>query len=494
MKYPRVIFVSLFLLPSVFFITSQPTFAAVKSPDECTCFCTSKNGVIAVNEKGNEITGAALFSQKTYPPQCETACKGKKPAEKMVACATSAEYFPSNNKLCFTPEQCGLMSKDEKGVSQAKWDGPNPDKQPPECMHGMFYCYPDVKKAEANLSVKIGGVSKISDLGQYVNILYQWMLGVAGVIAIVMIMIGGLQWVLSPAVGDIKKAQDRIQNGIIGLILLFCIVLILKVVNPQLLTITVPKLPLIRTLEIAGGKTCKQFEAEGYTVVPENKDHKSGEPDEKLCGNMGLVTTGKTGKEVVSGTTCQYVECNSGNETLPYNDKFCVGFGEKAQCLRCGEVTDGNTSLMSTGVEASPEICAQMAGGQYETTSGKPFIKRCVFTKDGNFTVGWGANKLDVVGSCVYMNIDCNNIHTCEDYAEKVYTTNEATKDTTLVKLDTEPDESKQCLITPPRTCSNASFATVCQEDPCKVGTDGHRCRYHYFTGLHSDECHNDGI
>lgn len=72
-------------------------------------------------------------------------------------------------------------------------------------------------------------------LSKYIDSLYRFLLGVSIAIAIVMIMIGGLQYAfgaVSP--GQIEKGKERIQNGVIGLVLLLCSGMLLFIVNPQL--------------------------------------------------------------------------------------------------------------------------------------------------------------------------------------------------------------------------------------------------------------------
>ena len=79
------------------------------------------------------------------------------------------------------------------------------------------------------------GVIEVSFLSEYIGAVYKFLLGAAVTIAIVMIMIGGFQYVLgSGGFGDVKKGKERIKNAITGLILLMGVSLILSTVNPNL--------------------------------------------------------------------------------------------------------------------------------------------------------------------------------------------------------------------------------------------------------------------
>lgn len=77
-------------------------------------------------------------------------------------------------------------------------------------------------------------------IAQYIAGVYKYLLGIAVMVAIVMIMIGGLQYVLSVGGGDIGKAKKRINDAVVGLILLFSIYLILTSVYGQRLTLFEP--------------------------------------------------------------------------------------------------------------------------------------------------------------------------------------------------------------------------------------------------------------
>ncbi|MDG1949335.1 MAG: pilin [bacterium] len=97
-----------------------------------------------------------------------------------------------------------------------------------------------------NLSVDIPGVSfssvlnkdgvlQINFLGDYIGGLYQYLIGFGTTVAIVFIMIGGLQYALGGmGSSQIQKGKERIRNAIVGLTLLLSMYVILFTVNPQL--------------------------------------------------------------------------------------------------------------------------------------------------------------------------------------------------------------------------------------------------------------------
>ncbi|MBI4256737.1 C40 family peptidase [Candidatus Uhrbacteria bacterium] len=90
-------------------------------------------------------------------------------------------------------------------------------------------------------------VLNINYLGDYIAGVYKYLLGIATTIAIVMIMVSGLQWTLGGTTPEaIGKAQTRIKNAVTGLVLLLCTYLILSIVNPNLINLQFPTLEIIQ--------------------------------------------------------------------------------------------------------------------------------------------------------------------------------------------------------------------------------------------------------
>ncbi|MBU0646561.1 D-alanyl-D-alanine carboxypeptidase family protein [Patescibacteria group bacterium] len=79
-----------------------------------------------------------------------------------------------------------------------------------------------------------GNKLSIDFIGEYFSSVYQWLIGASLTIAIVMVMIGGLQYVLSAGRGDAGEAKTRISNAVIGFVLLLGTYAILYTVNPEL--------------------------------------------------------------------------------------------------------------------------------------------------------------------------------------------------------------------------------------------------------------------
>lgn len=78
------------------------------------------------------------------------------------------------------------------------------------------------------------GILEINFLGDYISGVYNYLIGFSTTIAIVFIMIAGLQYSFGGAsAGTVSKAKERIRNAVIGLSLLLGTVTILTFINPK---------------------------------------------------------------------------------------------------------------------------------------------------------------------------------------------------------------------------------------------------------------------
>lgn len=103
-----------------------------------------------------------------------------------------------------------------------------------------------------DLQIKIPGLNFSSDncvdngdktyscaipwLGEYINAIYNYGLSIAGILAAIILMAGGLLWLISGGdASKITQAKELIGGSIIGLIILMSTYIILKQINPALL-------------------------------------------------------------------------------------------------------------------------------------------------------------------------------------------------------------------------------------------------------------------
>jgi hypothetical protein len=77
-------------------------------------------------------------------------------------------------------------------------------------------------------------------IGDYINRIYTWSLGVGAVLAVGMIVWGGIYISVSGAIDKQGEGKSMVTNAILGLVLLFGSFLILNTVNPQIVALSDP--------------------------------------------------------------------------------------------------------------------------------------------------------------------------------------------------------------------------------------------------------------
>jgi hypothetical protein len=121
----------------------------------------------------------------------------------------------------------------------------------------VIIAYPQIAKAEIKFlpQVKIPGFKeteiKEKTLAYYISSFYKWSVTAVAILAVIMIMISGLQWIFSagnpPA---IAKAKDQMMSAILGLILVLICIPLLKMINPALVRLSSFEIPEIARVEI----------------------------------------------------------------------------------------------------------------------------------------------------------------------------------------------------------------------------------------------------
>ncbi len=88
--------------------------------------------------------------------------------------------------------------------------------------------------------VPIAGMTKIDiSPGEYVKAVYTWGIGIAALLAVLMLVFGGAQYVLAAgSFAEDSAAKERIKSAILGLLVLVGATVILSVVNPNLTDLT----------------------------------------------------------------------------------------------------------------------------------------------------------------------------------------------------------------------------------------------------------------
>jgi hypothetical protein len=176
----------------------------------------------------------------------------------------------------------------------------------------------------------------VNYIADYVTAAYRVLLGVSVTIAIVMVMVGGFQYVISPATGDVKAAKTRIRNAVVGLVLLLSVYVILFTVNPQLTLFTALKLSEVPAVSI-DNETPQNFK-EGFTDVSQLAGGSPGWNGVPVYDQRDFATV-PYGPSTSACFKPGVARQNDGNGTIASSGCGVVAFSEVASALTGASLT-----------------------------------------------------------------------------------------------------------------------------------------------------------
>jgi len=176
----------------------------------------------------------------------------------------------NNTAVCWPQKMCSEKggnwaqtpdSKTKCGAIAECYKKNNP-QMPAETLanvSSLGYCY--TKPPTVNLQIKIGGANTAAGLTDYIPKIYAYLVSIVSIIAVVMIMVGGLRYLTAGGnPSAISSAKETITGAIIGLFLTFGSYIILQTINPALVQLKMPDIKMVRSSPLiedsgCGGKT-----------------------------------------------------------------------------------------------------------------------------------------------------------------------------------------------------------------------------------------------
>ncbi len=121
-----------------------------------------------------------------------------------------------------------------------------------ECKSFVPYTYNCISSPPpVKLNTPLAGLTEITGLQNYIVIIYKFLIGSAGILAGIMIVIAGFEWLTAAGdSGKIKHSREKIMNALIGLVLALGSYTILYTINPALLSLQMAPIKLIRQEEM----------------------------------------------------------------------------------------------------------------------------------------------------------------------------------------------------------------------------------------------------
>ncbi len=435
-KYQKS-FLALVMFASLVLVFAGLPSEVYAEEELCDCWC----GVGGVGAEGAKSIGDRLRDA------CEAECE--QAGKEFIVCTNDMNAKPSANLRCWKKDECEVT--DDEGSLLGVWE----EEQPSDCQENEHYCLSP--PSSMKLGVAIGALEEVEDLSEYINAFYRWLWNAGIIIATVMVMIGGLQYMIGKGVGEVRKGKERIKNAIIGLALLFGAYTILATVNPQIVMMELPGFPKIKQVYWIDEETsCEKLWELGYKLKVDNNEYVNPSKwiGTKLCGDKAEVLEGPEG----TGTTveeCYFTTCAD----VGAGCFFGSDLNKPPTCKKCTDIGPD-----STDPPPSKEVCESIKF-EKRGSAAEPVYRYCVYSKD----MGLSTDDSGVVarGTCALIELDCgaSSMNSCFDYDK--------------IKVQ-GPDQSARldCVNGPagrftidldPIIDDPSLLRDICIEDPCRV-------------------------
>ncbi len=436
------------IIPSIiglFLLAGLLALPAAALAQECTCFC------------GDDSSGATDPQTAGAASDCREYCEGQDPPLEYIGCyaATQTDRWPENDSRCWTQEDCEndivtLYNGEEK---PSIWGG-----QTAECEDDKGFCYNPGNPI--SLSVAVGSLSEAESIGQYIEAAYGWLIGAAAVIAIIVLMVGGLQYMASRGSESIGKAKERIIGAITGLILVLGAATIAALMDPGLVMFEELKVPKVRTVTfLSPDSTCEVMHDDAGIDIS---------PPTGICGDKAVVTGLDNVKEeygqvsIEKEEDCVFSKCEE-------DDEICVGSAASEKGYECVSCADSGSV---DGFKPSESTCSQLISSSLESTADALASKAyCEFV-----STSWTDFSADGCAAIVYPKghnvLDCAMLRddartggslSCRAY-DLAYAYVEGQVDNQVDDIEGE----------------NGVFPLlqgICEDDPCGLAPSGSGCK-----------------
>ncbi len=159
----------------------------------------------------NATTGATMYGPKTFTASLNTTTP---PTD---AC----------------PNEPGIQPTGPCNTTQNDVCTNQPGIQPPgtQCQTVLYTLLEPIMGVTA--------INTASDLATFFNFLFKMLIGLCSLLAVIMIIIGGIEYLTTEAFTGKSNARERIENAVTGLVLLAAVYLILYTINPNLLRLNI---------------------------------------------------------------------------------------------------------------------------------------------------------------------------------------------------------------------------------------------------------------
>jgi hypothetical protein len=253
------------------------------------------------------------------------------------------------------------------------------------------------------LQVPIGNLSSLpmgnstKPIADYIKAIYNYAVGAVGIVAAVVLMIGGVTWITAGGnTSSVSEAKSMITAALTGMVLVLTSYLLLDQINPALVDLQadiiqpVPSIPVATTLTNCNWKNISLFHTNS---IPNGGSYQS--TDAGNCSDFQLAESagGKdcdASKYPTDPTIQQYTKCCC---TAVATQTASAGTGQCAE-VTTGSCSSANMSTFGSVAAQASAICQGESGGSPGIPSGTDICA------DGN-PASWGLFQINITANSI---------------------------------------------------------------------------------------------
>lgn len=293
------------------------------------------------------------------------------------AATDASSQIPELNPFCWHRIDCHKIRKQFGGTGTGD-EGFITDASVAPCTGGGTKGSPEewgrcLPAGTSKTAISFGGKDEFSNIGEFIILMYKYLLTIASIVAVVVIIIAGMQWVSSGGNSEaIGSAKKRISGALIGLFIAYMSYFVLNTINPALVNLRLPQVWLVRPQalmpefcsDIPGATTTIKFAKVGEANQPNAPLPPANQRvyqlwNQQACGSRFLAENG--GDQVCTGNGCDVGDGNPKN-------KVCFDMQGDGTGYECGDVRIAGKIIHTT---LAPAWFRDFFGAFYDSTGWK---------------------------------------------------------------------------------------------------------------------------
>ena len=275
------------------------------------------------------------------------------------AAPDASSQIPELNPFCWRRADCNTVRKqfgtsdDKSGFITGAAVAPCLGGGAPGSADEWGRCLP---AGTSKTEISFGGKDQFTNIGDFILVMYKYLLTIASIVAVVVVIIAGIQWVTSGGNSEaIGSAKKRIAGALVGLFIAYMSYFVLNTINPALVNLRLPQTWLIRPQALMT-EFCKDLPLKNgqprklsYVAAKDQPDipvpSVAGRvfkiPDNKdlECGNRLLAEDG--GEQTCRGNVCSDESAPDCFDLLGNNKTYICGISRVSGRISNSAVVNG---------------------------------------------------------------------------------------------------------------------------------------------------------